>query len=152
MIPSPVKVHTVALGVAAVVSAVIALTRCGGDEQPTTVTVARTNTVSETATVTQTIRDKGDRSGPKRGGARAKGLRFRGNGDRRLPPIYVSRGGATLHWRNTGEVFSLFSADGILIDSVAREGHTFLPTGRYGIEVIASGTWLILIPRARRAR
>jgi hypothetical protein len=78
-------------------------------------------------------------------------LRFHGNGDRRLPPIRVRRGGTTLRWRNNGPVFSLIGQRGIIIDSVARSGATYLAPGRYALEIVAAGTWTIRIPRARRA-
>jgi hypothetical protein len=78
-------------------------------------------------------------------------LSFQGNGDRRLPPIRVRRGGTTLRWRNNGPVFSLLGQRGIIIDSVGRAGWTYLAPGRYALEIIAAGTWTITIPRARRA-
>jgi hypothetical protein len=79
-------------------------------------------------------------------------LRFRGNGDRRLPAFRVRRPGTTLQWTNLDEVFSLFTAERTLVDSVALRGERFLRPGVYRIDVIASGGWEIVVPRARRVR
>jgi hypothetical protein len=143
-----VKVRTIALGVAVVVSAVTGLPGCGGDRQAATVTVAKTRT----STVTETVEGKGDRARSARKRGRGGGLRFRGKGDGTLPRIHVRRGGATLRWRNDGEVFSLFSEQGTLVDSVSRQGETSLRPGRHAIDVIASGAWLVTVSNARRAR
>lgn len=114
-----------------------------------TETVTKTETVTETVTKTVTAKPK-PRSG--RRARAAGGVRLTGNGDRALPPIRVLRGGTLLRWTNDGEVFSLFTARGILVDSVARSGSTFLARGRHRIDVVASGRWTIRIPNARRVR
>ncbi len=75
------------------------------------------------------------------------GVLFRGNGDRTLPPLRVRGRGTTLRWVNDGAVFSLFSEDGVVVDSVARRGATFLPAGRHRLSVVAAGDWTIAIPR-----
>jgi hypothetical protein len=106
-------------------------------------THVRTETVTETRTVARAPRVS---ARPRRGE-----LSFRGNGDRRLPPIRVRRGGTTLRWTNDGPVFSLIGQRGIVIDSVAGSGATYLGPGRWVLEVVAAGTWAIAIPRARRA-
>jgi hypothetical protein len=150
-----VKVRTIALGVAVVVSAVAALPGCGGDRQAATVTAAETRTATATATPTSTATEtvQGEvETGSKQKRRRGDGLRFRGNGDGSLPPIRVREGGASLRWRNGGEVFSLFSEDGTLVDSVDRRGQTSLRPGRHAIDVIATGAWLVTISNARRAR
>jgi hypothetical protein len=76
-------------------------------------------------------------------------ISFGGNGDRTLPPIRVPRGGTTLRWTNDGAVFSLFSETGTLIDSVAPQGTTSLPAGRYVLQIIASGSWTMRIENFR---
>ena len=139
---------------------------CGGGEDASTVTVAtpdvttqvQTQTVAMTETVVQTETVTGRRDSRGSGRGRRSGTSprnvvfFRGTGDRILPPIRVRRGGTVLRWRNRGEVFSLFSARGTVVDSVARSGETFLPGGRHLIEVVASGAWSMQIPNARRLR
>jgi hypothetical protein len=137
----------------AAVSLVSFVTGCSGENEATTVTVGTTDVTTQTTTVTVTETRTVARSSPRRrANARPQPglLRFRGNGDRRLPPIRVRRGGTTLRWRNTGPVFSLLGQRGIIIDSVARGGSTYLEPGRYALEIVAAGTWTITIPRARR--
>jgi hypothetical protein len=136
------------------VAALSLATGCGGDAETTTVTVTTTEVRTETTTVTVTRAVVATRA---RTRARARTqpprgvLRFGGNGDRRLPPIRVRRGGTTLRWRNTGAVFSLLGQRGIIVDSVARSGATYLGPGVYELEIIAAGTWRVTIPRAGRA-
>ena len=139
---------------------------CGGGDEASTVTVAtpevttqvetqtvaRTETVVQTETVTRRRDSRGSGRGRRSGASPRNVVFFRGTGDRILPPIRVRRGGTVLRWRNGGEVFSLFSARGIIVDSVAQSGSTFLPRGRHLIEVVASGTWSVQIPNARRLR
>ena len=133
---------------AALLAASSLATACGGSTEATTVTLVttavRTETVSETRTVAS--------APPVNARPRPGELSFRGNGDRRLPPIHVRRGGTTLRWSNDGPVFSLIGQRGIVIDSVARSGATYLGPGRWALEVVAAGTWTVAIPRARRAR
>jgi hypothetical protein len=120
------------------------------------VTVVTTDVRSETVTETgtETVTETRTVAGAPRVSAKARPgeLSFRGNGDRRLPPIRVRRGGTTLRWTNDGPVFSLIGQRGIVIDSVTRSGATYLGPGRWALEVIAAGTWTVVIPRARRAR
>ncbi|MBD0291224.1 MAG: hypothetical protein ICV74_08215 [Thermoleophilia bacterium] len=80
------------------------------------------------------------------------GVLFRGNGDRTLPPLRVRGEGTTLQWVNDGAVFSLFSEDGVVVDSVARRGSTFLRAGRHRLSVVAAGKWTIAIRRASAGR
>jgi hypothetical protein len=116
---------------------------------------SQTATVTETVaeTVTETVGQEGTNTGAS-APTELTGpvVRFQGNGDRILPPIQARRGGATLRWRNDGEVFSLFSQDGIVVDSVGRRGETFLPAGRHLLEIVASGEWRIEIGNAGRTR
>lgn len=118
----------------------------------TTATTTVTTTLATTVTVAEAVTDAtasaSTASEPEGSGTRE--LKVRGNGDRRLPPFRVMRGGTTLLWTNTGEVFSLFSEEGTLVDSVATEGETFLQGGIHRIDVVASGSWVIRVPRARR--
>jgi hypothetical protein len=109
----------------------------------------RTETTVATVTVTRTVAA----TRPQRRSARPEpgALRFVGNGDRTLPPIRVRRGGTTLRWSNNGPVFSLLGERGIIVDSVARSGSTYLAPGRHALEIIAAGSWTVTIPRARRA-
>jgi hypothetical protein len=120
---------------------------CGGDTETTTVTVVRTEERTETVKETRTLAGPQVTVRPRRGE-----LAFGGNGDRTLPPIRVRRGGTTLRWSNDGPVFSLIGPKGIIIDSVARSGSTYLGPGRWTLEVIAAGSWRIAIPRAARTR
>lgn len=124
---------------------------CSGDEQAATTvetTTVATVTVSQTVTETVASEDELEASEPTK--KRRGEIRFRGNGDRSLPPIRVMRGGAILRWTNSGEVFSLFGRQGILVDSVAKQGETFLTAGVHRIDVVASGSWVVTLPRARR--
>jgi hypothetical protein len=132
--------------VAAALAAVTLVTGCGGDEEATTVTVVETETRTVTVTEQRPLASPRVDAKPRRGE-----LSFRGNGDRSLPPLRVRRGGATIRWANDGPVFSLIGQKGIIIDSVARSGSTYLPAGRHVLEVIAAGTWTLTIPRARSA-
>ena len=118
----------------------------------TTVATVATMTVTTSETVTETTASAPATAPSGRAPKARKGLRFSGNGDRLLPPFTVMRGGAILRWSNNGEVFSLFGAEGTLVDSVANQGWTFLPRGVHRIDVVASGSWIIRVPRARRAR
>jgi hypothetical protein len=122
------------------------VTGCGGSEETTTVTVVETDVTTVTVTETRALASPRVNAKPKRGE-----LSFRGNGDRILPPLRVRRGGATIRWANDGPVFSLIGQKGIIIDSVARSGSTYLPAGRHVLEVVAAGTWTLTIPRARPA-
>jgi hypothetical protein len=138
------------------VAALSLATGCGGDAETTTVTVTttqvRTETTTATVTVTRTVVATRARTRPRARTQPPRGvLSFGGNGDRRLPPIRVRRGGTTLRWRNTGAVFSLLGQRGIIVDSVARSGATYLGPGVYELEIIAAGTWRVTIPRAGRA-
>jgi hypothetical protein len=129
----------------------------GGDaaSETATATTTVTETMAETVTETVTetvVEDTADPGAPAPTEATRTVVRFGGNGDRTLPPVQARRRGAMLRWRNDGEVFSLFSQDGIIVDSVGRRGETFLPAGRHLLEIVASGDWRIEIENARRAR
>ena len=126
-----------------------AVAGCGEREAVTTMT--KTVTTEEAAT-TQTTSPKTTTARSSGGGHRERALHFEGNGDTRLPPFRVRRGGSVLRWKNTGEVFSLFGRDGTLVDSVASKGQVFLPSGVQTIAVVAAGTWEIVVPGARRVK
>ena len=112
--------------------------------------MATTVTVSQT--VTETVASEGEQRPSEPTEKREGQIRFRGNGDSSLPPVRVLRGGAILHWTNSGEVFALFGSEGTLVDSVAKQGETFLSGGIHRIDVVASGSWVVTLPRARRLR
>jgi hypothetical protein len=125
----------------------------GGDaaSQTATATTTVTETVAETVTET-VVAENANPGAATPTGPTGPVVRFEGNGDRILPPVAARSGGAMLRWRNDGEVFSLFSEEGIVVDSVGRRGGTFLPAGRHLLEVVASGYWRIEIRNARSAR
>jgi hypothetical protein len=117
---------------------------CSGG-QDNSGTLAVTSSTSEQAIAPETSEDAADV--PARGA-----LEFRGDEDRRLPPFRVQAGGGLLRWTNAGEVFSLFSHTGTLVDSVAPSGEVVLRPGVQTIDVIASGGWSITVFDARRVR
>ncbi|MDQ3889408.1 MAG: hypothetical protein M3312_02530 [Actinomycetota bacterium] len=135
--------------VALVAILALAAAGCASDEQPA---ATGTTTVATSRTVTQTVTRRERAQKPKPPARPRNGLRFRGNGDTRLPPFRIGRRGATLRWTNRGEVFSLFGRGGTIVDSVAHGGQAFLPAGVHRIDVVASGSWVIAIPHARRVR
>jgi hypothetical protein len=124
----------------------------GEDGARQTATVAET--VSETATETAPEENTNTGASAPTEPTEPTGsvVRFRGNGDRILPPVRVGRGGATLVWRNDDAVFTIFADFGIAVDSVDPGGEAFLPAGRRLLEVVASGGWRIQIQNARRER
>jgi hypothetical protein len=117
---------------------------CSGG-QDNSGTLAVTTSTSEQAIAPETSEDAADV--PARGA-----LEFRGDEDKRLPPFRVQAGGGLLRWTNAGEVFSLFSHTGTLVDSVAPSGEVVLRPGVQTIDVIASGGWSITVFDARRVR
>ena len=104
-----------------------------------------------TATMTEPQPASQGKTGTQASATSPEQISFSGNGDRTLSPIRVPRGGTTLRWTNDGAVFSLFSEKGVLIDSVAPRGRTFLRPGRYVLEIIASGNWTMMIENVKRA-
>lgn len=84
------------------------------------------------------------------GGARGvTDARFSGNGGKTLAPFTVSAD-STLSWTNDGDVFQLFNAaltNSGTVNSTARRGTTYLPRGRYSLQVNAIGNWTITIRR-----
>ncbi len=129
---------------------------CSGDEEASrtvTTTATSSNPVSETAaTATDTAASEGESADSAQGEDAGNELRFSGAGDMSLPPFRVMRRGTFLRWANSGEVFSLFGSTGTIVDSVAHQGEAFLPAGVQRIDVVASGQWVIEIPRARQLR
>lgn len=82
-------------------------------------------------------------------------VRLRGDGDKIIGGIEVGPGGTTLRWtnRHPKPVFSLLTQDAIVVDAAFQAaGDAALPSGRYRLEVIASGQWTMSIPNAVRAR
>jgi hypothetical protein len=129
---------------------------CAAGEQAATTTVVETTTVATTVTTsrttTETVTAEDGLPTPTPSKRAKNEIRFSGNGDTKLSPFRVRPRGAILHWTNSGEVFSLFGREGTLVDSVANRGETFLPAGVHRIDVVASGSWVITIPRSRRVR
>ncbi len=117
----------------------------GAPAATATVEVTVTTTAETSQTVTETVETNA--AGALEG---TRGLRLSGNGDRKLPPLRIPRGGTILHWANAGEVFSLFYPGGTLVDSVAHAGRTYVPGGTQTIDVVASGDWVIVVPGAQR--
>ncbi len=127
----------------------VAAAGCAGNEQAA---ATRTTTVATSRTVTETVTHRERAQKPRSLPKPRNGVRFRGNGDTRLPPFRIAGAGATLRWTNRGEVFSLFGQGGAIVDSVAHSGQAYLPAGVHRIDVVASGSWVIAIPHARRLR
>jgi hypothetical protein len=135
--------------------ALVPLVAAGCGEEAGEDVASRTATVTETVgeTVTETAGPAGTTTGAAAPPApTGPVVTFQGSGDRTLPPVEALDGGATLAWRNGGEVFSLFSEAGMLADSVEPGGEISLPAGRHVLEIVASGGWRIEIGNARRAR
>jgi hypothetical protein len=80
-------------------------------------------------------------------GTRANGPSFSGNGGRNLPPFRVSVA-STLFWSSNGAIFQTFSS-GLSgygnVNSQAHRGWTYLPAGRYQLQVNAIGNWTIRV-------
>ena len=124
----------------------------GGDAAAgQTATAADTETAAETVTETVAEEETTTAAAPPPAPA-GPVVRFRGRGDRTLAPVRALDGGATVVWQNGGAVFSLFSQEGMLADSVEPGGQIPLPAGRYVLDVVASDDWVIEIRNARRAR
>jgi hypothetical protein len=120
---------------------------CGGSEE-----AVRTVTATVGASPAMTETGASAAATGQSGKDRRHELRFRGNGDRRLPPFRVEDGGGVLRWTNKGEVLSLFGREGTLVDSVDSQGEAFLKAGVHRIDVVASGAWIMTISGASRAQ
>ena len=169
----PSQRHRFSRSLASVVVVVVASTNVGCGQEDEQARRAATQvetqrlTHSTPATTTASKHSQGARSkdasssgassGPRSKKTRSRPrsrivVHFRRSGNRILPPIRVRRGGAVLQWRNEGVVFTLFDADGIIVDTVAREGARRLPAARYALEIVAEGKWSIRIPNANVLR
>lgn len=103
--------------------------------KPKTKTVTTTKTVTKAAAAVQPTSSSGGKS-------------FSGNGGKKLPPFTVDRG-STLRWTNDGDVFQVFSDDlAVSINSQAHSGSTYIPSGRYTLDINALGNWTIKITPA----
>jgi hypothetical protein len=72
---------------------------------------------------------------------------FRGNGGKTLPPLRI-RLRSTLYWSATGGLFQIFNNSGSSggdVNSQASHGATYMPPGRYKLQVNAIGSWVIKI-------
>ncbi len=70
---------------------------------------------------------------------------FRGNGGETLPPFSVS-GPSTLFWTNNGGIFQIFpsgSGSAGSVNAQSSKGWTYLPSGRYLLQINAIGSWTI---------
>jgi hypothetical protein len=79
--------------------------------------------------------------------AAAKVIRFSGNGGKTLPPFRITTN-STMYWTNSGQIFQIFNAGASnsgTINSAARRGTSFIPPGRYRLQVNALGSWTITI-------
>ena len=157
--------NAAATGLRVALVAVVALTplavaACGQDGggdaaagQTATATEAETQTETAAETATETAPEENATTGasppPTPPGPV---VRFQGSGDRTLGRVDALDGGATVVWVNGGEVFSLFHQGGMVVDSVGPHGQLSVPAGRYVLDVVASGDWVIEIRNARRAR
>lgn len=93
-------------------------------------------------------------AGAASGGTRSKATRaslqtgpsFSGNGGRALPPFTV-RAPSTLVWASSGDIFQIFASGlgGGDVNSSAHRGWTYLPPGRYQLQVNAIGNWAIKV-------
>ena len=135
----------------------LAVAACGQDGggaaagQTATATETETETVAETATETAPEENATTGAAPPPTPA-GPVIRFQGSGDRTLGSVDALDGGATVVWVNGGEVFHLFHQGGMVVDSVEPGGQLSVPAGRYRLDVVASGDWVIEIRNARRAR
>jgi hypothetical protein len=82
----------------------------------------------------------------KPGTQKQKVIRFSGNGTKQLPPVNVAKD-STLYWTHaTSGGFSVDEDSGnVSVDSQARKGTTFVPSGTYGFKVYTYGDWTIVI-------
>jgi hypothetical protein len=72
---------------------------------------------------------------------------FRGDGGKTLPPFSVSQP-STLYWSNNGGVFQIFPSGAQThgtVNSQAAKGWTYLPSGRYLLQINAIGSWVIQV-------
>jgi hypothetical protein len=74
-------------------------------------------------------------------------LRFSGNGGKTIAPFRVLRP-STMYWRNSGVIFQIFNSGATTngtVDSQAHRGTSFIPAGRYRLQVNAVGSWTMTI-------
>jgi hypothetical protein len=81
---------------------------------------------------------------------------FRGDGGKTLAPIRI-HAPSTLLWACNGDIFQIFnvnpSASGGDVNSQGGKGATYLPPGRYTLQVNAIGAWAIkIVPGIERPR
>jgi hypothetical protein len=79
--------------------------------------------------------------------ARLQTFRFSGDGGKTLAPFRVRRP-STMRWTNTGDIFQIFNAGASNNGAVNSSGHrgtSYIPVGRYRLQVNAIGRWSIAI-------
>jgi hypothetical protein len=82
---------------------------------------------------------------PRCASAATSGSRFSGNGGKNLGTIRVAKE-SVLTWTNTGDIFQIYSDEGIPANSQAHRGTTVLDAGTYHhFQVNAIGSWTISI-------
>ena len=72
---------------------------------------------------------------------------FRGNGGETLPPFSVSAP-STLFWTNNGDIFQIFpsgSGSAGSVNAQSSKGWTYLPNGRYLLQINAVGDWTVKV-------
>jgi hypothetical protein len=77
----------------------------------------------------------------------AKTLRFSGNGGKTLAPIRVTSP-STMIWTNDGAIFQIFNSGASTkgtVNSQAKRGTSYVPAGRYPLQVNAIGNWTLVI-------
>ncbi|HEY7602831.1 MAG TPA: hypothetical protein VH760_01130 [Gaiellaceae bacterium] len=77
----------------------------------------------------------------------SSGRIFRGDGGKTLQPFSVSRP-STMYWSANGGVFQAFPSGAQThgtVNSSAAKGWTYLPSGRYLLQINAIGSWVIQV-------
>ncbi len=76
-----------------------------------------------------------------------KTLRFSGNGGKQLAPFRLAAP-ATMIWSNSGPLFQTFTSGATVngtVNSQAKRGTSYMPAGRYSLQVNAIGNWTIVV-------
>jgi hypothetical protein len=82
---------------------------------------------------------------PRCGSATASGAKFSGNGGKNLGTIHIAKE-SVLTWTCDGDIFQIFSDEGVPANSQAHKGTTVLDAGTYHhFQVNAIGNWTISI-------
>src|SRR4051812_4183120 len=114
-----------------------------------TETVAKVRTRTETVRSVKTVRERPPArrsAAPSTGGGGGGGVQsYSGNGGKNLGTIEVPSD-STLEWTNDGDIFQIFTSDGVPVNSQAHHGTTELTAGTHSdFQVNAIGDWTIKI-------